>query len=106
MLRAGVVSAKLTAKWFVFSGEEVETSSSRRHVAPVAELTAVPSLAVTGEALAALELLVRLAGEGGELTLRGDGVREELVGSSVVTEISVALTLVLGSVGCNSQLED
>ena len=63
-------------------------------------------LSSTGEALATLELLVGLARKGGELALGGDGVCEELVGSPVVTEISVALTLVLGSVGCNSQLED
>ena len=59
-------------------------------------------LPAAGEALPTLELLVGLAGEGGELALRGDGVCEELVGPPVVTQVPVAL--ILGAVGCNEDL--
>ena len=88
-----------TTEGLLLPGEKVETAPAWRHVAPVSQLAAVARLAAAGEARAALELLVGLAGEGRELALRGDGVCEQLVSSPVVTEISVALTLVLGSVG-------
>ena len=88
-----------TTEGLLLPGEKVEAAPAGRHVAPVAQLAAVPRLAAAGETLTALELLVRLAGEGGELALGGDGVCEELVSSPVVTEISVALTLVFGCVG-------
>ena len=59
-----------TTERLLLPGEEVEAAPARRHVAPVAQLAAVPRLAAAGETLTALELLIRLAGEGGELALR------------------------------------
>ena len=87
-----------TTEGLLLPGEKVEAAPAWRQVAPVSQLAAVPGLAAAGEARAALELLVGLAGEGRELALGGDGVCEELVCSPVVTEISVALALILGSV--------
>ena len=88
-----------TTERLLLPGEQVETAPARRHVAPVPELAAVPGLAAAGETLPAFELLVGLAGEGGELALGRDGVGEQLVGSPVVAEVTVGLALILGCVG-------
>lgn len=73
----------------VLPGQEVEAASARGLVRVVAQLTTLAQLGAAAEALAHLEPLVALAGEGVEGALGRDGVGEELVGSSVIAQVSI-----------------
>jgi hypothetical protein len=79
-----------TTKGFILSGEQKEAVSSGHFVRVVAELATLFAVGAA-EALAGLELVVALAGEGGEAALRVDRVREQLVGAPVVAQVVVGI---------------
>ena len=91
----------VTTKGFVLSGQQKEAVSSGHLVGVVAKLSTLFAVGAA-EALAGLELVEALAGEGGEAALWVDGVREQLVGASVVAKVVVSV--VCAVVSWNSKL--
>ena len=84
--------SKVTTEWLILSRHQEQAVASGHLVGVVSELSALlASGAAAAEALASLELVVALAGEGREAALRVDGVSEELVGSPVVAQVVVGV---------------